>query len=88
MRSSFKELFQNVGNAAQQMKQTTGRCLFNFRDDTYKEFGELRERMQAIKDENKSDPVLLSSVSKVMREVVSTTGLIHAADQAADNCEE
>ena len=60
-------------------------CKFNFRDDTYASFGELRDRMQAIKDENKTDPVLLSSVSKVMREVVSASGILHAADQAADN---
>jgi hypothetical protein len=50
--------------------------------------GELRDRMQKIKDANKDDPVILSSVSKVMREGVSTTGLIHALDQAADNNQE
>ena len=86
VQSSFRDVFLNVDAAAKEMQKASGECKFKFRDDTFTAFGELRDRMQAIKDENKKDPVVLSSVSKVMREVVSTSGLIHAADQAADNC--
>ena len=87
VKDCFRDVLANVGNAAYEMRRTQEKCRFKFRDDTYKQFGELRDRMQAIKDDNKTDPVLLSSVSKVMREVVSTSGLIHALDQGAENCE-
>ncbi len=58
---------------------------FTLRDNTYKAFGELKGCMDEIKDSNQNYPVVLSAVSKVLREVVGTTSIIHASDPGADN---
>jgi hypothetical protein len=82
MVQDLSTMLENVDKAAADAGNTRR---FTLRDDTYVAFGELRNRMAAIKQSNAKDPVVLSSVSKVLREVVSHMGIIHAMDQAADN---
>eukprot|EP00974_Lingulodinium_polyedra_P004814 451930-Lingulodinium_polyedra.AAC.1 len=81
VKQAFHDVPANVDAAAKAWR--AGICYaVATRFRCYAVFGKLRGRAQAIKDENPTDLALPSSVSKVIREVVSTSGLIRAADQA------
>ena len=85
---SWQTTFENTRTAAAELKRANeaqGCPAFDLEPDTYKAFGGLFARIKDIKKANKSDPIVLASASKVLRETINTMGCIYALDQAADN---
>lgn len=83
LRDGVARVLENVHEAAAKAKQHgIGHLTLKLGNDTYEAFRALNARMKDIKKNNASDPVVLASVNKVLRELISTMGLTHALDQA------
>ena len=81
----FKHAFENIDTAIQNMR---GQPEFKLSGDTYQKFGQLFTRMEEIKTENATDPVVLAEGNKILRETLSTMGLIHALEQGANGAQD
>ena len=77
----FQQTFENIDTAA---KAHVDGPLFKLCPETYRWFGALFQRIEVIKPENQTDPVVLAEGNKILRETISTMGLMHALEQGAN----
>ena len=52
--------------------------------ETYNSFGQLFKRIEEIKGEHTADPVVLGEDNKILRETVTSMGVLHALEQGAN----
>ena len=78
----FQQSFENIREAMKVLPEDNK--FFTLSAESYTQFGSLYTNIKEIKKKNSNDPVVLSEASKILREVATTMGLMHAWDQGSN----